>query len=981
MFKVLILFFTLLLSFQLSFSQIVINEIVSSNISTIADEDGDYSDWIELYNSGNVTIDLDGINISDDINNLDKWTFPNKSLSAGAFILVFASGKDRKINTLHTNFKIKSTGESIYLSSADTTILDSVSAVSLLGDISYGRRTDQPEIWNYFTTATPGMENSGFGYSALIVETPQFSIQGGYFSGSLSLSLYSNSESQIRYTLDGTDPSGESPVFSVPLIINEGTVVKAQLYKENLLPGPISTRSFINNEDVLDKKLPIISISADPVQLFSESEGLFNNSPGELEKKVHIELYEQDGTLGLDANAGMKIFGNASGTGYDFQQSLALFARRIYGNGKFNYRLFNEKNIVSFESFIMRNDKGEYNIFDAVGNGLVQDILAVQAFQPVVVFINGEYWGILNMMEKINEHYVADNFKLDEDSVDVLNGFETDEPYYHTGWAIAGDVGKYAEMTDFMRENDLSADANYQTAKTMIDIAEYATYQNAEIFMANVDWPGNNTKFWRKKGENEKWRWIVFDIDAGLAAWEDDGFDATYNTLEIATEPDGPSSTIWGKESTWPNPPWSTFVLRNLLENKEFENLFIATQCDLMATNFKPEISKPWVDARADLIINEIDNHEDRWDVSGSWYIAENKDAIKDFLEIRGEHIIEHYKDFFNLSGIMKELVIYVPDRGGIVKVNNQIIKDYPFSGNYFEELELALTAIPDIGFEFVEWDGVESSDTSIEIYMSENKSLTAKFRPLPNFERVVINEICYSDSETNDWIELYNPTEITIDLSNWQLYDAGNEPFIFPKGSQLNSLEYLIVCKDIQDFKGKYSASLAIGEFEFGLSKRGDQISLYNDSGQLIDQIEYKVVYPWPVYGNSISLTDPMQDNSLSNFWQNTENRKTPGAQNDIVIPSGVSIPESLSFTLHDPYPNPFTSLTTIYYKLTREESVVINLYDSQGRLVSCLVNADHEPGTYSTRISGAELDNGVYYCVMECLEGLTTKKVVYIK
>jgi hypothetical protein len=145
--------------------------------------------------------------------------------------------------------------------------------------------------------------------------------------------------------------------------------------------------------------------------------------------------------------------------------------------------------------------------------------------------------------------------------------------------------------------------------------------------------------------------WIVYDIDAGLAAWKDDGFDVTYNTLEIATEPDGPSSTPWGTESTWPNPPWSTFVLRSLLENKDFENLFITTLCDLMATNFMPDISKPWIDARADLIINEIDNHEDRWDISGSWYIEDNKNLIKGFLENRGECIIEHYIDYFNLSG------------------------------------------------------------------------------------------------------------------------------------------------------------------------------------------------------------------------------------------------------------------------------------------------------------------------------------------
>jgi hypothetical protein len=628
----------------------------------------------------------------------------------------------------------------------------------------------------------------------------------------------------------------------------------------------------------------------------------------------------------------------------------------------------------------MRNDNSEYNIFDAVGNGLVQDILAVQAFQPVVVFINGEYWGILNMMEKINEHYVADNFKIEPDSVDVLNGFETDEPYYHPEWPIAGSIDKYAELTDFLRENDLSDDVNYQAVMTMIDIAKYATYQNAEILMANVDWPGNNMKFWREKGENGKWRWIVFDIDAGLAAWKDDGFDETYNSLEIATEPDGPSSTLWGTESTWPNPPWSTFVLRSLLENNKFENLFIATLCDLLATNFKPVISKPWVDARADLIINEIDNHEDRWDISGSWYIEDNKNTVKEFLDNRGQYILEHYADYFNLSGNMKELIISVPDMGGSVKVNNQLIKEYPFSGTYFEELELELTAIPDRGFEFFKWEGVGSPDTSIAINMSENKSISAIFQPLPDFERVVINEICYDDPETNDWIELYNPTEITIDLSNWQLFDSGNEPFLFPPGSVLNSEEYIVVCNDIEAFKVTFSSPNAIGDFDFGLSKRGDIISLYNDSNHLIDRMEYKVVYPWPVSANSISLTDPMQENSTPNFWQNTESSKTPGAQNDIVIPTQIVVPEMLTFSMHDAYPNPFTRFTSITYELTQSDRVAINLYDTHGRLVRCLVNADHEPGSYTTRISGAELNIGIYYCVMECSEGIVAKKLILL-
>jgi len=974
MLKYQFLIFILLVSFKTSFAQIFINEMMSLNIGTVADEDEDFVDWIELVNGGTETVNLAGFSLSDDVIILNKWIFPQVSIESGQYLLIFASGKNRfDPGNLHTNFKIKSEGESIFLSNPAGVVIDSISTIQLHGDISYGRNLNDFHNFIYFNAPTPGEANGGNGYSELITEKPIFSLTGGYIHGSGTfVSLSSDSGTNIRYTSDGSLPNASSTIFSSPITVSSSIVLKARIIEEGKLPGPVVIKSYLMASDVDDFSLPMISISADPEELFGGN-GLFNLNPGILEKQVYFEFYNSENSLGLESNAGMKIFGNESGTGYDYQQSLALFARREYGNGKFNYRLFKEKNMDSFESFIMRNDNGEYNIFDAVGNGLVQDILAVQAFQPVIVFINGEYWGILNMMEKINEHYVADNFNIDADSIDVLNGFETDEPFYHPGWPIAGDIDKYVELTDFLQAHDLSLEANYQTAKTMIDIAYFATYQNAEIFMANVDWPGNNTKFWREKGEQGRWRWIVFDIDAGLAAWEDDGFDATYNTLEIASEPDA--------SETWPNPPWSTFILRSLLENKEFENLFIATLCDLLATNFKPENSKPWVDARADLVINEIGNHENRWDVSGSWYIENNRNTAKRFLENRGEQIIEHYKNYFHLSDHMKELKVSVPRKGGSVKVNNQLIKEYPFSGNYFEGLELTLSAIPHIGFEFMGWEGIESSNTTIACSMNENKSLSAIFGPLPGFERVVINEICYTDSVTNDWIELYNPTEINIDLSKWQLIDDGNEPFIFPQGSELNSGEYLVVCKDIEDFKVQYNSTTAIGDFSFGLSKRGDQVYLYNDSSQLIDHIEYKVVYPWPLSGNSISLTDPLQENSLSNFWQNTENRKTPGAQNDIVISSGIPIPESLSFTMHDAYPNPFTSLTTIDYELTREEDVVINLFDTNGRLLRSLVNAVHEPGSYTTRISGAELGNGVYYCVMQSAEGSCTKKIVHLK
>jgi len=973
----------LLFSSNISYAQVFINEIMSSNLSTIVDEDGSFSDWIEIYNSGEESVDLESFSLSDDLNILDKWQFPQISIDAGHYVLIFASGKTNfDIDILHSNFKLKASGESIYLSNPDRIIIDSLTAVKLIADVSYGRSPDGTSNFTYFESPTPDQANGSTDNLGLITEIPTFSLASGYVSSSgQSVLLSSESGSKIHYTKNGSQPTTSSEVYSSELNISSSMVIKARIIEDGKLPGPIVTQSYIIESEVDDLSLPMISISADHDDLFGDS-GLFNFDPGNLEKQVYFEFYDSNNESAFSSNAGMKIFGNESGTGYHYQQSLAFFARSKYGDGAFNYRLFREKDIDNFESFIMRNDNGEYNIFDAVGNGLVQDILDVQAFQPVVVFINGEYWGILNMMEKINEHYITGNFKINADSVDVLNGFETDNPYYHVDWPIAGNIDKYAELTDFLQTHDLSIDANYQKAKAMIDIPSYATYQIAEIFMANVDWPGNNTKFWREKGDNGKWRWIVFDIDAGLAAWTEDGFDATYNTLEIATAPNGPSTLPWGVESTWPNPPWSTFILRSLLENNEFENFFIATLCDLMATNFNPEISKQWVDARADLVIKEIDNHENRWDVSGRWYIEEIKEIIKDFLDKRGQYVHEHFKDYFNLSGELNELNISLPEGGGSVKVNNKIIVEFPFRNNYFEDLSISLTAIPDIGFEFVKWEGVDLIHSSIEIIMNDSKSLSPKFLPIPDFERIVINEICYADAMTNDWIELFNPTEDRIDLSNWKLTDSSDEPFIFPQGSQLNSGGYLVVSRDIEKFKESFNSPSVVGDFNFGLSKRGDHIFLYNQENQLIDHVEYKTVYPWPVSGYSLALIDPMFDNAYNKNWMSSEYSKTPGAQNESLFNQDqvLSIGEQPKLPLFEIFPNPLSAKSVVKYVLKEDQRVVLKLYDIHGRLIKKIIDEKLPQGNHISPINMRGLEMGIYFITMQNLEGNYTSKVLVI-
>lgn len=191
---------------RLSAQTIAINEVLSSNQSTLADEDNSFEDWIELYNYGNSTISLNGFGLSDDTGTPFKWVFPNVSLAPGQFLLVWASDKKRAVpgSPLHTNFKISASGEAIVLTRADSTQLDLVPAIALQANTSYGRQPDGTGAWKVFTTATPNAANAGL---SGIVEPPVFSHASGLYKNAFNLTLsHTNANAAIVYTLDGSEP-------------------------------------------------------------------------------------------------------------------------------------------------------------------------------------------------------------------------------------------------------------------------------------------------------------------------------------------------------------------------------------------------------------------------------------------------------------------------------------------------------------------------------------------------------------------------------------------------------------------------------------------------------------------------------------------------------------------------------------------------------------------------------------------------------
>ena len=295
----------------------------------------------------------------------------------------------------------------------------------------------------------------------------------------------------------------------------------------------------------------------------------------------------------MSFDAGTKIFGGWS-RALD-QRSLSIFARGQYGLSEIEYPLFPDRPYEKYQAFILRNSGNDFlssNIRDVTLTSLMDGSgLETQAYRPVVTYVNGLYWGLLNMREKMNEHYLASRFGIDPNEIDILGPFNE---------LIQGSDVDYKSMLNFLESNSLASDENYQWISEQVDIDNFIIYHVAQIYFDNTDWPGNNNKQWRPK--NGKWRWMLYDTDFGFGTWSTVAFQN--NTLAFALEPNGPF---------WPNPPASTLLFRSLVENTTFRNKFVNQFADELNSRFLPERVGEHIENVAANVASEIPDHYTRW--------------------------------------------------------------------------------------------------------------------------------------------------------------------------------------------------------------------------------------------------------------------------------------------------------------------------------------------------------------------------------
>lgn len=763
--------------------QIRINEFMASNAATIADEDGDYPDWIELYNAGSSTLNLEGYGLSDDPAQPYRWVFPQQSIGPNQFMLIFASGKDRRLTgqPLHTNFSISAAGETLLLSGPSGQRIDSTAPVALQTDISYGRLLNNPETWKFFKPSSPGGANAASGYG-LLLNAPVFSHESGFYTAPLQLSISGvQSGAQLVYSMDGSEPGLQDSVYSQPITIQaragepntismiptnnnpdpgppyyEGwqpplgevfkiNVIRARQLHPDAPPGPIITNSFLIDPVGNQRySLPMFSLVTDAANLFDPEIGIyvagnhnnfFQDGP-EWERPASLSLIENNGSVGFNQDIGIRTHGNT--TRSRPRKSLRINARSEYGNNWIDYRLFPDKNTASFKRFILRNSGNDWDqaIFrDALLQSLMRNMMVERQFyRPAVVFINGEYWGIHNVRDRYDEHYIFTKFGLAEHEITIM---ENNAQYKFGNQA---GVSHYTTMRSFVSGNNLALDQHYATLQTMIDAESFTDFQIAHIYAMNTDWPGNNTLYWRyiRDGydadamfRDGRWRWMLLDMDFGFGLnfnyVPGVGSGASHNTLAFALAANGPS---------WPNPPWSTFLLRNLIKNEQYKQHFINRFCDLLNTDLRPERVVAAIDSVQNLLQPEMQEHINRWrrpTSMSSW--LSNVQVMRSFALVRASYMRHYIKAQFNLGNAV-ELTVKndFPERGS-VKINSVESNIQIWKGQYFPQIPLRFTAIPKPGFRFVGWEGASNAQSeSVELSLQQATELTAVFETSNDF-------------------------------------------------------------------------------------------------------------------------------------------------------------------------------------------------------------------------------------------------------
>jgi hypothetical protein len=889
---------------------LVINEFVASNTSGLVDEEGESADWIELHNQGRNALNLAGWSLSDDFNNPEKWLFPDITLEAGAYLVVFASGKDRKPagadQFLHTNFRLDKNGGFLGLYNIfDERWVDALtpSYPEQWPDIAYGRSGEETD-YLYLKRPTPGKPNDQTITWDSMVEKVDFGEkQRGFYEAPFTVELTNATPgATIFYTIDGSEPTKQNGLkYERPLEIQRTTTLRAVAVKPGLLASAIETHTYIFLDDVLRQTkppgFPLFDYEMDPdvvndpryrqtikedlksiptlsIVTAVENFDIYMN-PRERgpawERPVSVELIDPQGK-GFQTNAGLRIQGGWGRWEVMPKHSFRLFFKGKYGATKLEYPLFPDSPVETFDTLILRG--GVNRSYAGKTSGFVVDHhLATYSEDEwlrssqiemsgvgshgifVHLYINGLYWGLYNVVERPDASFTSA----------YLGGSRAEWAAMNHSGLISGPDRLETLIHHLANLADLPAADRYTAVESYLDLDNFIDYLILNFYAGNRDWSDSN---WYA-GLDPRQGKVKFFVWDGELTW--------INRAKISLLEETSSDRI----------NLFTQAFLALIENEDFRLAFAdrlykhlfndgaltdaRSQARWLEINQTIERaivaeSARWGDTRFDQPITQAD-----------WLVA--RDQVSAQMEGNADRLIH----------LLRERDYYPPidpprfsRPGGLVAADSELVMTHLQVGTIYYTLDgsdprVRGSGAVASGASIYEAPLTLTTTTQIKARLRAGGAWSAlsetTFTVVDQEPQLRVTEIMYNPLRGNDYefIELKNEGDTPIELANLA-FEGIN--FTFPPSTPaLPPNQFIVLANNASAFIERYP-DIAIGGVYTGrLSNTGERLALKDGQGNLLLTLTYDDENGWPITpdgrGDSLTLVAPAADPNNPESWR----------------------------------------------------------------------------------------------------------------
>ena len=688
------------------FPNLRINEIMQSNIDGVMDDSNEFPDsWVELYNDSDSPVNLGAYQLGASRKVKKALQLPNQTVDAHGYVLVYCDNDGEK-GGLHADFRVESGKDGMVVLFENKVPVDSLTEIPKMvsPNISYGRASGTDKT-GFFRHATPYAPNEATVYKKdKVLPDPVFSVPGqvyeqnNYHRVTVSIPADAPAGTYIMYTLDGTEPTEENgrKVESENIFnINKTTVVRARLFNDGYL-SPISrTESYLFLGHSTD--MAVISLVGQDRYWYDDTLGILvegKYSPGtpnyqyDWRRPVSVEFFEHTGAEAVLHQLGeTRVQGNAS-RGFGLK-SMIVYANKRFGEKRLNYEFFPDQRpgVKNFKSIILHNGGNDFDYL-YFRDALIQKSMAMyqdldwMASRPTIVFINGEYKGILTIRERSNEDNIFTNYNELEDITMVENW----------GELKSGEWEQWAAFKTFVQTPGHTK-AEYEQ---MIDVTEFINHTIMELFYANQDYPGNNVVFWRpldeSTGYRPVWRMLGKDTDFGFGLY---GRTPAYDMFEFMYNHD------YDPENNWANWPEHTAYFRYAMQDADYREEFINRALVYVGDFLRYDRVLTLLDRAVDAIQPEYTiYHRPLYNQWWPNYTEEYRIALN-WLRQRHGYFVRQMGDRYRQGQAGQVTLHFEDDENAQVTVNGIPLSEAYWDGYWYEGKEMAVR---------VEWKATEES-------------------------------------------------------------------------------------------------------------------------------------------------------------------------------------------------------------------------------------------------------------------------------